>query len=64
MRSNDLWDHADIISFEDATTKTHCRICNGICSVDFEGQVSPSDSCTGDCDDYLQPSHNSELFFE
>ena len=63
--SDDLYDHAEILSFEDCTTKTVCAVCIGECSVDWEGNITPSPECTGECEAYeLIYDKSGELNFE
>ena len=62
-RKDDLWNNAEIISLEDVGKSVRCMMCNGTCTVDYEGQVNPSDECTGDCGEMLEQTLEGELRF-
>lgn len=64
-KSEDLFDNIQVLGFEDYSRIETCMICNGQCIVNYEGELEPSDQCTGECGELPQPDdYNMELNFE
>ena len=63
-KSEDLFDNVEIVSFEDLGSEEPCLICNGICQVSYEGELQPSDNCTGECGHIPDIFDIQELNFE